>query len=176
MNIRQFLVEFWTSRVDIDGTSCQIDPAVEAVLSDAAMTRQAVTWAVGRIRTGSVGDAIKNRLTKTGRDVSKQETDTRGLVNDLIEHGLTLLDVRFGRLALGDYLPAHLRDYGETNVESGKTHILRGRFVIAVANACPNPDATVRSQLSLVEIEAIRDLIIARCPEPDEAERALAIA
>lgn len=162
----------WREQIAKGDATCAIAPAVDLVLRDPALTMEAVTFAVQRVRRKSVDSEMRAVLTTKAKTCGGYHS---AIVEDLIEYGMSLLDMRLGQRVLGDYVPSDLRHYGEINVEGGKTSILRGRFVIKVADACDKPTVTIRNQLTLEALEAIRASVIDKSPNKQEAIRALTL-
>lgn len=176
-DFRTFVLTFWRTRVNArEDVVCEIAPAVAAVLADPAITRGAVEYAVIRLRNEDLDRHLRTAFTGIGATKiagSAVHTKPTGqLMDALIEHGMTILEVRFGAHRLGDYLPGSLRTYGEGLIGRGKTEIVRGRLAIAIANQCGDETQPVRAQLSEPTVQRICAYIKSQVPEKQYYKKA----
>lgn len=169
MNVRQFVRGFWQK--EIERTNCidvNVADAVDAVLGDADLTRQAVTLAVEWLRRNTVDRPVRQRLTGIGL-----RSEGSALVDVMVERA-TLLETRFGAKKLGDYFPSELHRFAAYQRAVGQTTLVKAAFAMAIATACKDADKPIRAQLSGEMVEAIRMRIVDACPSPEVAEEALA--
>lgn len=164
MKLRKFLSVLWRQEASERGTySC--DLAVAKILESPELTSEAVVYAV-KVLEGHVNKQLRGVLiggSATG--MRTVERATSELVESLIEHGMTLMDMRVGKRILGDSTPEQLTNYASQVIESGQTAIVRGRFVQAVAKACHRDGVLVRDQLSVSDLAVIRERVAGAYPD-----------
>lgn len=162
--LKDFVCSVWSA----EGNSSQldIDVAVKAVAANHDMASAAIRWAVSDIARWVDRDV-------RGISLSNRRGSHSALVTSIVEHGLSLLDVKFGKKLLGDYLPYEAIDYAEQVKTSGRTMLVRASFVMGVASLCRDPNRPIRTQVSEGQLEELHHRLVNRMPDAKLAERSL---
>lgn len=170
MTLVTFVREFWKNEIERNqGTEVTLDGIAAAILKDAALTEQAVRYAVKIMRAKFAENGARQVLMGGGA------TCEVSLAEALVAHGLSLLDAKFGGKKLGDYVPVDLAVYAAQQRAQGQTMLVRASFLKAISAACSDPDILVREQLSDQAVEEIRARIVRVAPSAEVAERALVL-
>src|SRR5690242_16981967 len=116
--LAMFLREVWSEKGEAD-----VPLGIQAVSANAEMSMLAIAYAVQRAsrdvdrhtRDIAMGGAPQRAATKS---------HAFKLAKELVDHGLSLMDVRFGRKKLGDYTPSEADDYADTVKAAGRTMLV----------------------------------------------------
>lgn len=107
----------------------------------------------------------------------RASSPSRALLQGIEDRAFSYLNWKIddGRL-LGDLTPREMLTYVNRHSQRVKSELLRHQWLKLIAAKCPDQERIVREQLTDDHISELRELVIARAPDPEFAEVALAVA